>query len=90
MYRKRENNPLRIKWKYRTDFLKGRYFYFSYLLGLYFVGGGISGYYNKKNLFCLIISVVLGVVILFLAIAHTIDYYGGASIEAAYTSFPFS
>jgi hypothetical protein len=85
---KRKGISKRIKFRDRPDFFRGRYFIFTFPYGVFFVSGGIIGYLRTENLFCLIISCFIGLLLLLLSIGHSIDYYNGASIEAIYISIP--
>ncbi len=88
--RERKKIGKHLSFRERPDFLKSRYFYFTFLYGLFYLIGAIVGYQRKKNLFCLLISGFLGLLCLAFSILHGIDYYSGAPLESVYVSLPFS
>jgi hypothetical protein len=85
----RKKNPRRLPWKDQTDWIYGRYFLFTYPYALFYLIGGIVGFVRKGSWWCLGFSGGSGLVMLVLAIAHSIDYYRGVSIEAIYIALPF-
>lgn len=80
----------RIKFKDRPDWIKGRYFLFTYPYALFYIIGAGVGYDKTGNLFCLLISGFCGLLFLLLAIGHTIDYYRGVNIESFFVAIPFT
>lgn len=87
--RKRSTISKRIKFRDRPDLFNGRYFIITAFYGLYYFLGGIIGYSIKSNLFCLLISGFIGLLLIILSIAHGIDYYNKAPIASFYVSIPF-
>jgi hypothetical protein len=88
--RERKRIGKHLSFRERPDWLKSRYFYFTFVYGLFYLIGAIVGYQRKKNLFCLIISGFIGLLWLGFSILHGIDYYSGAPLESVYVSLPFS
>ena len=80
----------RIKFKDRSDCFRGRYFYFTFPYGIFYIIGAIVGYSKTENKFCLGFSGGSGLILLILAVGHAIDYYRGVSIESFYVAIPFS
>jgi hypothetical protein len=87
--RSKKINWKRIKFKYRPDFINGRYFLFTYPYAVFYLIGAAVGYSRSKNLICLLVSGFCGILFLLLSIGHSIDYYRGASIEGFYLAIPF-
>lgn len=91
--RRRKRHPpsdKRISFRDRPDLLKSRYFFYTFLYALFYLVGAGWGYSKKGNLFCLIISGFLGLMLLVFSLVHAYDYYNGAPLESMYVSVPFS
>ncbi len=86
----RRNNPKRLPWRDKPDFVFGRYFFWTIPYGLFYLIGGIVGYSKTSNWFCLGISGGCGLILIVLGAAHSIDYYRGVNLEAIYLAIPFS
>jgi hypothetical protein len=87
---RKRNNPFRIKFQDRYDYVNQRYFFWTYFYALFYLIGSSIGYRKTSNLYCLWTGVAVGIVLFLLAIGHTIDYYRGVPLEALYVSVPFS
>ena len=80
----------RLSFRDRPDFIKSRYFFYTFFYAWFFIVGAGWGYSAKGNLFCLIISGFIGLMFLLFSIVHGYDYYNGAPLESMYISVPFS
>lgn len=83
-------NMKRIPFRDQPDWIKGRYFVFTFPYGLFYIIGASMGYTKTKNLFCLCISGFCGVLFLLLSVGHAIDYFRGVAVESFYVAIPFS
>lgn len=80
----------RVKFKDRPDWIRGKYWVFTFLYSLFYLIGAAIGFERSKNYFCLGFSGGFGLFLLVLATAHTIDFYRGVAIESLYVAVPFS
>ena len=83
-------NWRRIPFRDRPDFIRGRYFVFTLPYSLFYIVGAGVGYSRSQNLFCLLISGFIGVLLLLLSIGHAIDFFRGVAIESFFVVIPFS
>jgi hypothetical protein len=88
--RQRRSNEKHMSFHDRPDCIRSRYFYFSFVYGLFFVIGAGLGYARKGNLFCLLGSGGIGILLIAISIIHGVDYYKGAPLESTFTAIPLS
>ena len=69
------------KRKKHTVFVPWPYFLYTIPYGIYYITGAIVGYARTKNLICLFVSGIAGILILLLGIGHFIEYRRGIEIE---------
>jgi hypothetical protein len=86
----KRNNPRRKPFREVNDYINQRYFFYTYIYGLFFIIGGVAGYSKTKIKYCLLMGLLVGFLFLFVAVGHTIDYYRGVRLQVIYLTIPFS
>lgn len=69
--------------------LGGRFYFMTLVYGMWFLVGGLVGFFRKGSFICLGVSCGVGVLLLLLGFAHLIEYNRGIPIESIYVFIPF-
>ncbi len=85
----RRKNPRRMKFYEVYDYINHRYFVWTIAYALFYIIGGGIGYSKTKNIYCIIMGLIVGFILLFVGIGHAVDYYRGVSLESVYVTVPW-